>query len=357
VIAYAIKQADAVKDGETRPALILFIDLDPAKVDVNVHPAKREVRFNKASEVREAVITTLRSALTQRAQASHPAESSQSPADAGCAPDSGLRPVPGVSGGQHPPLRGRLSLRSLDAASAATVVPVKRDEIPEPSAVYPETPPPAPAPAAPVEADDSLIDLPEESSPWKWCRVVGELRGRYILLETDSGCVTVDPRAAMERILYEKLLSYTEDQPAVSQVLLIPETVKMSPADAERLRRSLDVVEAMGFKVADFGDDHFMVEALPGVLGELSCRELLQNIVSDISHAGKRRGSVKWKEELVARAVSRTGALRAFKYSPQEAENLVKKLASARMPYTCPQGKPTMIFSSYRELDRKFGKK
>lgn len=362
VIAYAIKQAYAVKDGETRPALILFIDLDPGKVDVNVHPAKREVRFNKASEVREAVITALRSALTIRSQVSPPANSPPDPADAGCTPDSGSRPLAGDSGGQCPPLQGSVSLRTLDAASAANVAPVERGEIPEPSAVYSETRPPAlapsaPTPAAPAEADDSLIDLPEENSPWKWCRLAGELRGRYILLETDSGCVTVDPRAAMERILYEKLLSYTEEQPPVSQALLIPETVKMSPADAERLRRNLDVVEAMGFKVVDFGDDHFMVEALPGVLGELSCRELLQNIVSDISHAGKRRGSVRWKEELVARAISRTGALRAFKYSPQEAENLVKKLASARMPYTCPQGRPTMIFTSYRELDRKFGKK
>ena len=363
VIAYAVKQAYALKDGETRPALILFIDMDPGKVDVNVHPSKREVRFKKGSEVREAIISALRDALTVRSGM-----------------PSRLTKVSPVSVGSEFSERP-LSIRSLDRTDAADMArcervetlikPVQEQDVPPvdsastanlPSSVenYPEPPPPVipvvSPPAAPLE-QEALIELPEENSPWKWCRVAGELHGRYILLETDSGCVTVDPGAAMERILYEKLLAHDEKHPAISQPLLIPESIKMSPADAERLRRNLSVIEEMGFKVVDFGDDHFMVEALPGELGEISCGELLQNIVSDISHAGKRRGSVKWKEELIARAISRTGASGTFRYSPEEAEKLVKNLASARMPYTCPRGKPTMIFTSYRELDRKFGKK
>ena len=378
VIAYAVKQAYALKDGETRPALVLFIDMDPGKVDVNVHPAKREVRFKKGSEVREAVILALRDALAVRSRTPELPSCSQS--EPQVKPGSGfderpisLRSLDSVMGKElsrteceGPPVKTEPAqpLRQIKAevAVAPAMSAVKTPT--SPVADYSETPPPAPpaapavpSPDAPSTEQDSLIELPEDNSPWKWCRVVGELRGRYVLLETDSGCVTVDPGAAMERILYEKLLSHDETHPAASQPLLIPESVKMSPADAERLRRNLQVIEEMGFKVADFGDDHFMVEALPGVLGESSCSDLLQNIVIDISQAGKRRGSVKWKEELVARAISRTGASRAFKYSREEAEKLVKNLAAARMPYTCPRGKPTMIFTSYRELDRKFGKK
>lgn len=374
VIAYAVKQAYALKDGETRPALILFIDMAPGKVDVNVHPSKREVRFKKGSEVREAIILALRDALTVRRDPEVPASS---PSVFQGRKDGAFDDRP-------------ISLRSLDSAIGTELSESERTKPPEkaeepqplerintevaassvvrgpssPEADYSKTPPPSPASApvvplsaAPLVEQDSLIDLPDEDSPWKWCRVAGELRGRYVLLETDSGCVTVDPGAAMERILYERLLKHDAAHPVASQPLLIPESVKMSPVDAERLRRNLEVIEEMGFKIADFGDDHFMVEALPGLLGETSCRDLLQSIVSDISQAGKRRGAAKWKEELVARAISRVGASKAFKYSQEEAEKLVKNLAAARMPYTCPRGKPTMIFTSYRELDRKFGKK
>ena len=373
VIAYAIKQAYALKDGETRPALILFVDMDPGKVDVNVHPAKREVRFKKSSEVREAVILALRDALTvRRVSGASLRPQNISPATTGSGFDE--RPISlrsldragaaELSGGERvDPFIKPKETRSLSQADPVTASAASSADLSAPVADYPELSslsaavPVVPPPAAPSAEQDSLIELPEDNSPWKWCRVVGELRGRYILLETDSGCVTVDPGAAMERILYEKILSHDEKHPATSQPLLIPESVKMSPADAERLRRNFGVIEEMGFQLADFGDDHFIVEALPGVLGEMPCRDLLQNIVSDISQAGKRRGSVKWKEGLVARAISRTGASRAFRYSHEEAEKLVRNLAAARMPYTCPRGKPTMIFTSYRELDRKFGKK
>ncbi|MFO7936811.1 MAG: DNA mismatch repair endonuclease MutL [Kiritimatiellia bacterium] len=341
VIAYAIRKAYALKDGETRPALILFIDMDPGRVDVNVHPAKREVRFKKGAEVREALILTLRDAILKKSASSDCVSAKTS--DAGVFGNSGLRP---------------LSMRSLE-----TEAPITEESPPTGRSLsggnYHGIPPPKPPPFTPAapEQQKKLLDTVPGESPWKWCRVIGELRGRYIMLETDGGFVTVDPVAGMERILYEKLLDYDGKHQAISQPLLIPETVRMSPADAERLRNNLSIIEGMGFKVADFGDDHFMVEALPGVIGATSCRDMLQTIVGDITHAGRQRGSVRWKEELVARAVSRAGASDGFRFSTEEAEKLVNKLALCRMPYTCPQGRPTMIFTSYRELDRKFGRK
>jgi len=362
VISYAVKQAYAVGDSESRPALILFIDTDPGKVDVNVHPAKREVRFNRGADVREAIICALKEALGIR----HVSRSE-------AAPDSALVPV---------------SLRALDPAAAGVVGGVRtstpggrnfsepcpapmRDSAQGPSSMpasggvtttagYPPQGIQAadilPTPVAPIDESASLIELPEEGSPWKWCRVVGHLKERYVLLETDSGYVILDPHAALERILYEKLLAYNSGERTASQELLIPEAVKLSPADADRLRRNLKFIDQMGFRVVDFGDDHFMVEALPSVLGEISCRELLLNIVHDIEHAGKRRGSEQWIEELIARSLSHTGSARQPTHSVDESEQLVKKLAATRMPYTCPRGKPTMIFASYRELERKFGR-
>jgi DNA mismatch repair protein MutL len=346
VIAYAIREAYAVREGDTRPPLILFIDLDPGLVDVNVHPAKREVRFTKASAVREAVIAVLRAALTGR-----PVPAVTEEAWPGEAP-----PEPEMR--EHP-----LSLRRLDPAAAGRSVAGPEacvDSRPAPAPDYGRTAAAvsaAPPPAAPPETPPALLDLPEGDTPWRRCRVIGELRGSYILLETDSGCVTVDPCAAMERILYERLMAHDAKHPAPSQSLLIPESVRLSPAEAERVRRNLEVLETLGFRIADLGDDHFMVEALPALPRETSGRDLLVNIADDIAQAGRKRGSVRWKEELAARAVSRTVASGSFRHSREEAEKLVAQLAACRMPYTCPQGKPTMIFTSYPELDRKFGKR
>jgi len=201
-----------------------------------------------------------------------------------------------------------------------------------------------------------LFHAPSDGSPWRWCRVLGLVAERYVLLETDGGYVTVDPRAARERVLYERLMDTHRKGGAMSQQLLLPETVQLAPADAARLRKYLAIVQEMGFGVEDFGSDHFLVEALPDVLGGVSCRELLANIAHDLENAGTRRGSEKWREEIIAQAACRAAAGAQNVLSNAEADKLVNALAATRMPYTCPRGRPTMIFTSYRELERKFGR-
>ena len=176
------------------------------------------------------------------------------------------------------------------------------------------------------------------------------------MLETDSGFVTVDPCAARERVLYERLLAGHQSKQTASQQLLLPETVQLAPADAGRLRKYLPVIQELGFGIVDFGSDHFLVEALPDILENVSCRELLANIAHDLENAGTRRGSEKWREELIAKAACRTAVGGPATIAPEEAEQLVAALAATRMPYTCPRGRPTMIFTSYRELERKFGR-
>jgi DNA mismatch repair protein MutL len=216
----------------------------------------------------------------------------------------------------------------------------------------PDRPPPLP----PTGAGLPLFAVPQDGSPWRWCRVLGQAGGRYVLLETDGGLVTLDPRAARERVLYERLMDNARGGGTLSQKLLRPETVRLAPADAARLRKHLKVVQEMGFGVEDFGNDHFIVEALPDALGPVSCRELLGNIAHDLESAGARRGAEKWREEIVAKAACRAVAGADDTLTNEGAERLVNGLAAARMPYTCPRGRPTMIFTSYRELERKFGR-
>jgi DNA mismatch repair protein MutL len=186
--------------------------------------------------------------------------------------------------------------------------------------------------------------------------VVGQIGGLYLVLETNDGYVVLDPRAAHERVIYERLMARVQRDESVAQPLLIPETVQLPPAEAARLRQHLKLMHAMGFGLEDFGNDHFIVEALPPELLQAPRRELLMDICHDLETAGARRGAQTWREEVVIKAACRAAVRGGAELAPPAIERLVADLAQTRMPYTCPRGRPTMILTPYRELARKFGR-
>ncbi len=376
VIAYALREAYPPLEGDRKPIVLLFIEMPPDRVDVNVHPTKREVRFHKPAEVREALILAIGEAIGMKrgSPVLPPVSGDSGPGP--FSPTSAFRPPAAVSCPSSPaaPVTLRMLVPEAAAPAAAGRGPAENDghasqllqhaaSFPYPGAsglrlpaAAPCAPPSAPAPDAPTGTGLPLFTAPQDGSPWRWCRVLGQVAGRYVLLETDGGYVTVDPRAARERVLYERLMAGHQKGGILSQKLLLPETVQLPPADAARLRNYLKIVQELGVGVEDFGNDHFIVEALPDALCGVSCRELLGNIAHDLENAGTRRGSEKWREEIVAKAACRAAAGAEEALSNENAERLVNALAATRMPYTCPRGRPTMIFTSYRELERKFGR-
>jgi len=367
VIAYALREAYPPLEGDRKPIVLLFIEMPPDRVDVNVHPTKREVRFHKPAEVREAIIGAVSEAIGVSRRNREEGRVNREEL-------IGKREESIVS--RNETSGGAVSLRTLVPDAAAHVEAMAAPSTP----LSPVTPFPYPGPVPITDAPSAvptlpsslsalpvslappagqglpLFTAPEEGSPWRWCRVLGQIGGYYVLLETDGGFVTVDPRAARERVLYERLMSDEGSGERLSQKLLLPETVQLAPADSARLRKYLKVVQEMGFGIEEFGGDHFIVESLPDALGSVSCRELLGNIAHDLENAGVRRGSDKWREEIVAKAACRAAAGADETLTSERAERLVKELAATRMPYTCPRGRPTMIFTSYRELERKFGR-
>jgi len=360
VIAYALREAYPPLEGDRKPIVLLFIDLAPEGVDVNVHPTKREVRFHKPAEVREAIIQAVGAAIGyRRSAATAPLSDLRPPTSENPAPASLRTLVPEASAPARPAQEEGERAGAPQNSEPRTPNPFPYPApipLPPPSDLRLPISVPAPIPAAPSGTGLPLFAAPEDGSPWRWCRVLGQIGERYLLLETEGGYVTVDPRAARERVLYERLMEHHKTGAVVSQPLLLPETVQLAPADAARLRKYLDVMQEMGFGIADFGSDHFMVEALPDLLSNVSCRELLGNIAHDLENAGTRRGSEKWREEIVAQAACRSAAGPERALTHEEAEKLVGALAATRMPYTCPRGRPTMVFTSYRELERKFGR-
>lgn len=317
-IAYAIREAYPKMHGDSRPATVLFITLPPDQVDVNVHPTKREVRFRDGRAVKTAIMSAIEMAL-----AAKPAKLAEAPMPQ---PMSAAQTI-------HEPAPSRAP-----------------DPIARPLPSTAPSPVPAPAPTSmelPLVASESGAG----AKPWAWFRYLATTASGYLLVETDAGVVTINPHAARERIAFERL----RDK-GLSQALLIPETVQLSPPDFARLNASLAAIESMGFRLEPFGRDTFKVDAIPQIIDGLSPSVVLATVARDLADGSGRRVGDRWREEIIAKSVARSFAGMSLALTEEGAAKLIEELAACRMPYVCPRGKPTMIFTSTRELNRKFAK-
>ena len=329
-IAYALKEAYPSRAGDSRPAVILFINLPPTQVDVNVHPTKKEVRFRDNASVRQAVMAAVEAALNL--------------------PSASVE-MPWTTPAEPQP--------SHESFTSAPFAPAK-------SAAPAELPIAAPSPTLPIAAvepvpvqDEIRLEVSTDganASPWRWFKFLAQSESGYLLIETDAGIVTINPVAARERITYERLLRRSDNAPAAAQALLIPETVRLSPVDFARIKASLGEIRAMGFQLEEFGLDTFKIDAVPQAIGTASPSAILSTVAHDLSESGARRGGGRWREELIAKSVARSFAGASAKLDRESGSRLVEELCGCRMPYVCPRGKPVMIFTSTRELDRRFDK-
>jgi DNA mismatch repair protein MutL len=168
----------------------------------------------------------------------------------------------------------------------------------------------------------------------------------------------MDPQAAHERVLFEKFTAAVTAGSPAQQRLLTPETIELMPADAEALRRQLPALEEMGFGISDFGQDTFLVDALPLALQEGSPSVILSDVAGALGRGGaSARATREALRETVAQAACRAAVRAGDSLSIKELEKLVGDLAKTAMPYTCPHGRPTLIFQSFTELNRKFGRR
>ncbi|MCO6401681.1 MAG: DNA mismatch repair endonuclease MutL [Verrucomicrobia bacterium] len=339
VVGFAINEAyQALIPRGRHPVLFLFIELPADQVDVNVHPTKKEVRFRHSSNVRDALIAAIRSAIQLSA-----------------------------AGGPSDPLVNQLMV-------AARALPALRVvDLPElPAFPYPRLDPapegqPMPPPDRsatllnvtvpnPDSASVSPLPTPAPSPPWSWCRVLGQAGGLYVVLETEEGLILMDPHAAHERVLFEQFMQALRRRGVKMQGLLAPESVDLPPETAERVRLNVGLLKDMGFGIADFGGDSFVVDAVPVFLSAVSARTLLGEIAGTLERGGRRAGTERWAEEQIAMAACKAAVKAQDRLTVQEIERLVRDLALCEMPYTCPHGRPTLIYMSFGELRRKFGR-
>lgn len=339
VIYHAINQAyNTLLPKGRHPVLFLFVEMEPELVDVNVHPTKKEVRFRRPGELRDCVIEGVQLALRPGSRgADIPL------AGRGLPQAQFSDPIPPVE-------RDRVSQMEMDGMPQVrqVVFPKRVSHAQASIGALPQDPD-----AAAVLAEPELTGQ-EES--WSRARIMGQVGGLFVVMEADDGLILMDPHAAHERVLYEKFMREVEENNVKTQGLLSPETFDLQPADADVVRRNLVLLVEMGFGVSEFGGDTFMVDAMPVYLKKGRAQDLLADVAHELDAGGRRGGTQNWAKEKVAMAACKAAVKANDALSFGEIQQLVKDLARATMPYTCPHGRPTVIFMGYHELRRKFGR-
>lgn len=336
------------------PVCCLFLEMDPAAVDVNIHPSKREVKFHREFEIRKYTAQAVRDALlafhAEPPAAPKPASAPSTPIAIQRAAELAtpalpqfpekLKPV--VEPAKVPAQQTPLKMGFAPPAGAPASVSNPAPPLPRPSATF--HPPSSPATGA-----VPLLDVP--------MRMVGVIGRLYVVLESDRGLVLLDQHAAHERILFEQMMTRIESNTAApSQKLLLPETVELPPRDAQFLREQLAVLTRLGVGLNEFGERTFLLDALPPFVKVPDARRFVFDLVDELRAAGREVNLARLGEHTVAKTVCRHAVKANDPLGGPELENLVEDLRRCAMPYTCPHGRPTLIEMNYRELEKKFGR-
>ena len=355
-ISHALREGyhTALMKGQ-HPVTFLSIEMDPAAVDVNVHPAKREVRFRDPSLVREVIVEVTRRVLeSDRASWSR---TFAAPARSQPLQDHTLPLIPQA---EQFALRRDWSSFAPPAAvpaenaDAPVFPPTTRDEAQPPQFAPPIISPEAqpsflPQPPAPAQSPQ-----PRAAQDFKFIGILGRL---YILMENAGGLVLVDQHAAHERILFEEMRRRMEGQGVPTQRLLLPMTLQVAPRDADWLRENLDALARTGIGLEPFGTGTFKIDALPQFLSATEPSQLLRDIIDELRDTSQQTSKLRLGEDMIAKTVCRHAVKANDILREPECLRLVQDLLACDLPYCCPHGRPTMIQLSYSELEKKFGRK
>ncbi|MBP6095138.1 MAG: DNA mismatch repair endonuclease MutL [Methyloversatilis sp.] len=331
LLAHALREAYAdVLHGARHPAYTVFIELDPRAVDVNVHPAKTEVRFRDSRAVHQFVFHAVERALALSTQPSDPSQAASAPADA---------TRPGATRFDWPtPTQQGMNVEQ----------PLARyfDFVRQGTAAVPAAQ--TPAHMAGFAAGASSADA---GPPLGFA--LAQLQGVYVLAQNSAGLVLVDMHAAHERILYEQLKKVLEGAPAV-QRLLIPAVLAMSAREIATAFEYAEVLERLGFDIGQAGPNELIVRAVPALLMRADTAALLRALLQELRDVPASQVVERRRNELLA-TMACHGAVRANRQlALPEMNALLRDMEACERADQCNHGRPTWVQLSMGELDRLF---
>ncbi len=314
LLNYAIREAyHTLLPRGRHPIVVLKVELSPAQVDINVHPAKSEIRFRNSGEVFGIVQRAVRQTLVQKA--SLPRHS------------SGFGWQPALE-----PREGRLvgTGRGIRASPGELAMEVQRTgELP------------------------SMVELPRKGK-LPMLRVLGQVGRAYVIAEGPTGMYLIDQHAAHERVLYERLQGERGKSGVSSQNLLEPLVLELGLRQAAIMEDRLVDLSEFGFQIEPFGSDTYLIRAVPAMLQGTDLKQIILDIVDE---AESREVVPSWEEGFIV-SLACHGAIKSGQIlSLDQMQGLVRQLEETRLPRTCPHGRPTMLHVSAERLEREFGRR
>ncbi|CAD7716066.1 DNA mismatch repair protein MutL [Xanthomonas hydrangeae] len=353
-VAHAVKMAygDVLFHGR-QPAYVLFLELDPARVDVNVHPAKHEVRFREARLIHDFVYRTLQDALAHtRAGAMPNSIGTEAASDTGAAPN-GMANTPNYGGatgsgggsgyGNWTPSQTPLGLR-VDEARAAY------------SALYAPPSGSAQQQSAAMQtfSGTGLPATSQDSGVPPLGYAVAQLHGIYILAENAEGLIVVDMHAAHERIGYERLKNAHDSIGLHAQPLLVPLTLAVGEREADTAEREAETLASLGFEITRAGPQSLHVRSIPALLANAEPEALLRDVLGDLREHGQSRRIATARDELLS-TMACHGAVRANRrLTVPEMNALLRDMEATERSGQCNHGRPTWARFTLGEIDRWF---
>lgn len=319
---------------DKHPVVVLQLELDPATIDVNVHPTKAEIKFEQKEKIQQAVMHAVQETLQNH------------------------QLIPLING----ELKQQLPLYPVEK---------EKKQEPKPEAVYSfETGSQA---TFQVQEDSPVLELKEEieqainnppafavekvaeisaSVKFPAMKILGQIHKTFFVAETLGGLFYLDQHAVHERITYERFMEQYGEQGVEVQQLLQGDIVECSPAEKVLILEHMQELEELGFSMELFGERTFIIKTIPLIFGRLQPKEIIYEIL-DLLHEGKHK-VLQTREDIITRMACRAAVMAGDMVTIAEMEKYVQELAQTKLPYTCPHGRPTMFKVSVEELEKKF---
>jgi DNA mismatch repair protein MutL len=309
---------------DRHPAVALFVECDPTLVDVNVHPAKSEVRFREPAMVRGLIVSGLRHAL---AEAGHRASTTVSSAALGA-----FTPEPTGQPRVYQMDRPRNAPGYSGLAETATMF--------------------EPQPSARVEEDAPQVEA--QHRPLGAARA--QLHENYILSQTEDGLVIVDAHAAHERLVYEKLKAQMANTGVGAQALLIPEVISLSEGDMALLMEQNATLSQMGLSIEPFGQGAVAVQSVPALLGHVDVQRLVLDIVDELSDGGTQQSLQTQLDAILSRVACHGSVRTGRRMQADEMNALLREMEATPHSGQCNHGRPTYVSLAMNDIEKLFGR-
>ena len=306
---------------DRHPAVALFVECDPTRVDVNVHPAKAEVRFREPALVRGLLVSGVRHAL---AEAGH--RSSSTVSDAAL----GKFEVPAESRSYQMDRPSRVvgQFESLDTKNMFDVEPSARTEL-----VY--------------KAESQSLPLGAARA---------QLHENYILSQTENGLVIVDAHAAHERIIYEKMKSQLKSSGIKSQALLIPEVITLSDSETALILEKSEILMELGLTVEPFGQGAVSIQTIPAILGQVDVKKLVLDIIDELAESGVTEILTSQIEAILSRVACHGSVRTGRRMQADEMNALLREMEATPHSGQCNHGRPTYVSLAMTDIAKLFGR-